>query len=234
MERVNITYNKENFGMYIHANSDFISREIRLSQTFYEYGLLSFLQSHFQKQTNILDIGANIGNHSLFFAKYLDFQHLYAFEPIVQNREVFQKNMSDYEDKYTLYEHALSDKDGEMTLYNTWGLENYGGYSLNKEDHSFIVCDHVKVVRLDDYNLTGVTLIKMDVENHEKEVLLGGKQTIFNNKPILVLENNYYYFSHIYPDPNPHGTLLTEWGYERIFTNVENSSMDIWAPVKFL
>lgn len=229
MDKINITHNGDNTDIYIYSNNDFISVQIRLSQTFYEIGLLSFLKDHFRHQKNILDIGANIGNHSLFFAKYFDFNHIYAFEPIAQNRELYKKNLVNYEDKYTLFEYALSDKVGIKTLYNNGSLENHGGYSLSKEEGSILIDEGINVNCLDNYNLTDITLIKMDVENHEKEVLLGGKETILRNKPMIVLENNHYYFSHIFPDPNPHASILSEWGYERVYMNVEYSSMDIWV-----
>lgn len=228
MKKVSIKYNEDNTDVYVYSHDDFISIQIGLSQTFYEIGLLSFLKEKYGKQKNILDIGANIGNHSLFFAKYFDFNHIYAFEPIYQNREMYKKNLADYKNKYTLFEYALSDKVGKKTLYNNGSVDNFGGFSLSKEEGSILVCDEIQVECLDNYNLTDITLMKIDVENHEREVLLGSKETILRNKPMIVLENNHYYFWNIFSNPNPHSDILTEWGYERVYKNVEQSSMDIW------
>lgn len=86
------------------------------------------------------------------------------------------------------------------------------------------------VEKLDNFDLRDITLIKIDVENHEKEVLEGAKETIKRNKPVIVLENSYYFFSHIFPNPNPHQEIFEELEYEKIFSNVCNSSMDIWKP----
>ena len=41
---------------------------------------------------------------------------------------------------------------------------------------------------LDDYNFTDVDIIKIDVEGHEHSVLLGAKQTILQNKPLIQIE----------------------------------------------
>ena len=88
----------------------------------------------------------------------------------------------------------------------------------------------IDVVKLDNFNLSDISLIKIDVENHENEVLQGSKQTILTNKPIIVLENSYYYFSHIFPNPEPHKVILEELGYTKLYSNVCKSSMDIWIP----
>lgn len=137
--------------------------------------------------------------------------------------------MSNYKDKCILFEKALSDKDAKMVLYNT--EENkFGGISLHKQANSFEVLREIDVVKLDNFNLTDITLIKIDVENHENEVFMGSKQTILNNKPIIILENSYYFFTHIFTNPNPHKEIFQELGYTKIYSNVCNTSMDIWAP----
>lgn len=156
---------------------------------------------------------------------------IFSFEPFSKNIELFKNNLSNYKDKCILFEKALSDKDGKMVLYNS-EENNFGGISLHKQAKSFEVLREFDVVKLDNFNLTDITLIKIDVENHENEVLMGSKQTILNNKPIIILENSYYFFSHIFPNPNPHKEIFEELGYTKIYSNVCNSSMDIWGPQK--
>lgn len=65
-----------------------------MNNNFYEYNLLTFLREKFNNQKNILDICANIGNHSLFFAKYFNCNQIYSFEPIPKNIELFRHNLS--------------------------------------------------------------------------------------------------------------------------------------------
>jgi FkbM family methyltransferase len=231
MDKVTIHYNNDDTEMYVYSvNTDYISGAIKYHKNFYEASFLSFLRTNFNNQKNIIDIGANIGNHSLFFAKYMNCNKIFSFEPFIQNIEIFKKNLSNYKDKCILFEKALSDKDGEMVLYNS-EENNFGGFSLYKQEKSFEVLKKIAVEKLDNFNLKDVTLIKIDVENHENEVLVGSKQTILNNKPIIVLENSYYYFSHIFPNQNPHEEFFKELGYIKIFSNVCESSMDIWSPI---
>lgn len=232
MDKITVTYNDDAVDMYVYSdNADYVSRMLKYYNNFYEHELLTFLKHNFTNQRNIIDIGANIGNHSLFFSKYMNCNKIFSFEPFAKNIELFKRNLSNYKDKCILFEQALSDKDGKMVLYNT-EQNNFGGFSLYKQEASFEVLAEIDVTKLDNYNFTDVTLIKIDVENHELEVLMGSKQTIMNNKPIIVLENNHHYFSNIFPNPDPHAQIFEEFGYLKLYSNVCNSSMDIWVPIK--
>ena len=113
MDIVNIIYNNDKTQIYIHTN-DYIGKTIKNTNNFYEYKLLSFLQKNFNNQKNILDIGANIGNHSLFFAKYFNCNKIFSFEPYYKNIELFINNLSNYKDKCILYKNALSYKNDKM------------------------------------------------------------------------------------------------------------------------
>ena len=234
MEKVTIKYNNDDvedeIDIYVHTTEeDYVSKIIKWNKIFFEVEMLTFLKKNFNNQKNILDIGANIGNHSLFFAKYINCDKIYSFEPVQKNIELFNVNLSNYKDKCFLFKNALSYKNGKMKLYNN-GENNYGGFSLNKENDSYEV-DIIDVFKLDKFNFDNISLIKIDVENHEIEVLIGAKETILKNKPTIILENSYYYFSHIFPDPEPHKEILEEFGYKKIHSNIYKSAMDIWVPI---
>ena len=229
MEKTIVIYNSDETEMYIHQNTpDFISREIKSHRKFYEHELLDFLRVKFPNQRNIIDIGANIGNHSLFFAKYMNCETVFSFEPFPDNITIFKTNLRDYTEKCILFETALSDKNATRVLYNT-GVGNFGGISFNCEPHSYVANPSIECRTLDTFMLNNVSFIKIDVENHENEVLDGARETILRNRPIIILENSYYYFSHLFPDPEPHRGLL-ELNYKKVYSNIRGSSMDLWIP----
>ena len=228
MEKTTVVYNNETTEIWIHvAPTDYVSNMIRWTKRFYENDLLAFIHLNFPPQKVIVDVGANIGNHSLFFAKYIGCQHLHAFEPVDVNARVFKENLAPYTSLCTLHEQALSDTVGQRTLYNC-EKDNYGGFSLTAQQSSFTVQDMIPVATLDDFALKDVTLLKIDVENHENEVLRGAKTTIELNRPIIVLENSNYYFGKLFPDPNPHAPVLEALDYVRVLQNVCKSAMDVW------
>lgn len=48
--------------------------------------------------------------------------------------------------------------------------------------------EKVEINRLDDYDITGCTLLKIDAEGSELEVLKGAKATILKFKPVIWIE----------------------------------------------
>ena len=73
---------------------DIINLKINLSGRFENLELITLRKKVFNKinskKFNALDIGANIGNHSVFFAD--DFLQVYSFEPLTQNFDLLKIN----------------------------------------------------------------------------------------------------------------------------------------------
>lgn len=130
-----------------------------------------------------LDIGANIGNHSLYFSDL--FRKVIAFEPSNRTFKLLSFNAG-LASNITPHNFGLSDKNGEATL-NT-NSENIGGASISDEgsqNSQKIVLRTLDSVIDQDEN---VTLMKIDVEGHELQAIAGAKDTISRNKPIILFE----------------------------------------------
>ena len=65
--------------------------------------------------------------------------------------------------------------------------DNVGSSSM-KHKHINGSSIKIKTKLLDDYKLKNVDFIKIDVQEHELEVLQGAKETLKNNSPILCVE----------------------------------------------
>jgi hypothetical protein len=139
--------------------------------------------------------------------------------------------LCNFADKSQIYEIALSNKEGTMPLYNSQA-ENFGGFSLHSYSNgsSFVVNSSINVITLDSLNLSNISMIKIDVENHEVEVLEGAKQTILLNKPIIFIENLFHGYPKVCPNPNPHQTIFDELNYYKKESNILGSLMDLWVP----
>jgi FkbM family methyltransferase len=101
---------------------------MRRINNFFEIKFLDFINKNYKEQKEIIDIGANIGNHSLFFLKFLNCKKVHSFEPFLDNLKLLEKNTSSFGEKSIIYKIALSNKDGEMPLYNSQRGNN-GGFS---------------------------------------------------------------------------------------------------------
>ena len=145
--------------------------------------------------TNAIDAGSNIG----FWSKQMcqKFKHVYAFEPHPDNIECYKENLKDYKN-YTLYDVAISNvTNTQMNLYvsqdecGNASLNNLGvkeGTTDRKLSENQITSIKVNVKKIDDYNFVDIGFIKVDCQNHEKEVIEGGIETIDKYGPVLCLE----------------------------------------------
>jgi FkbM family methyltransferase len=135
-----------------------------------------------------LDIGANIGAHTMLMAESVGETGLVlAFEP---QRFVFHTLVANV---------ALQSRMNVQPLLQAVGAErgtikvptldprvdnNFGGLSI--EGHG--IGDTVPVIRLDDLTIPHCALVKIDVEGMETSVLRGGRKFLARTQPVLYVE----------------------------------------------
>lgn len=165
--------------------TDHIQRIISNSGRPYEEKMLYDMLNRVKEGDLILDIGANIGNHSLFMAsigkcKVMSFEpnkHLaesllrsIQINKLSNNIEVIQKGLGK---KYSFAE------------FESDISHNLGAQSLSTTDKN----GSIEVVTLDSLDIQEkVRLIKIDVEGMELDVLKGSEETLKEYKPLLYLE----------------------------------------------
>lgn len=224
-------YGGRNTKIYIHHFPEIVSNFMRETNNFFEIQFLDFIKKNYPKHDEIIDIGANIGNHTLFFAEFLECKKIHSFEPVATNMNILRKNIENYKDKCICYDIALSNKCGHFSLYNSQ-TDNYGGFSLHSYSNgtSLLIDENIEVATLDRFNLKNISMIKIDVENHENEVLEGAINTILENKPIIFVENLHHGFPLVCPEPEPHQKILRQLNYTKKYSNICQSYMDLWVP----
>ena len=125
----------------------------------------------------------DVGGHCGFWSFYLggNFKKVYAFEPVEIFRECFKKNIP--HGNVELLPVALGNENGFVSM--NVELENTGATHVSSNTNDL---DKVELKKLDDYELTDVDFIKIDVEGYENQVVLGAKETLLRNKPIIIVE----------------------------------------------
>lgn len=139
----------------------------------------------------VLDIGANVGNHTLAFATRAHTVH--AFEPIPHLYEVLHGNVTRNELAHVhTHNLALSDHGGSATI-NMVNAGNYGASSFDKRTEGTTPVD-VTLTTGDafvaEHGITRVDFVKIDVEAHEVFVLRGLMQTLQRDLPFITMEWN--------------------------------------------
>jgi FkbM family methyltransferase len=142
-------------------------------------------------QPVVLDIGANIGNHTLAFATVASQVH--AFEPIPRIHALLRLNVEQNQlANVALHAVALSDSEGEATIH----MVTDGNYGASSFDQRSGVSEAVTVSRrrgdalLAELGVDKVDFIKIDVEAHEVYVLRGLMNTLQNQRPFITMEWN--------------------------------------------
>ena len=67
-------------------------------------------------------------------------------------------------------------------------LEGYNKDNLRQNNSDSLKTIDITIKRLDDENINNISLIKLDVEGYELQVLECAIHTINKNKPIIVIE----------------------------------------------
>jgi FkbM family methyltransferase len=133
----------------------------------------------------ILDVGANIGNHSIYLSSFAT--KVYSFEP---NPKVFRLLEYNALNKNIIpLNYGLSDSEGSKLLYIN--KMNLGASSLEQEINTKQDIEHVTIKTIDTLDFLfseKITLIKIDVEGHEISVLRGGENLIRRCKPVIIFE----------------------------------------------
>ena len=171
--------------------SDFIQRFILLNGLYYEDDYLFYVTKVFRggvriEGRTVLDIGANIGNHSLYFAKECKADKVIAFEPVKRTFEILQKNIeiNGLEANIVPYNCGIGEAD-MCAFTNGYNMENIGGTSLRVADDGDIIIHAIDGFNFDD----DIALIKIDVEGFEEKAIKGALKTITKNYPVIMLEN---------------------------------------------
>lgn len=138
----------------------------------------------------VVEIGANMGLHSVELARGCAPGPFYAFEPQPRVFQVLCANLAlnDIGNAFA-YPEGCGETEGVATVpLIDYGREgNFGGVSLRPGDDRGI---KVRIRPLDALGLPSCGLVKIDVEGFEPQVLRGARQTIARCRPILYVEND--------------------------------------------
>lgn len=218
VKKNNFTYSFERYGknitMYLpHYEEDYIQKGIVEYADFYEEVELEYLRNTFLKEGDvILDIGANIGNHTVFFSKVCNAEKVYAFEPAAETYETLCRNISlnNIGDKVVAYNVALGSASGKAKIKHFDPL-NIGTTQVEEADDG-----NINMKRLDDYEFERIDFIKIDVEEYEYDLLQGAKNTLNKHSPVILVEIFADYFSKV-------DKLLRDYGYANDYTVSTNN-----------
>lgn len=201
---------RDRVDLALHPEGDYISDAIRETGDFYEANILDAIAPRIKGGT-LVDVGANIGNHTAYLSAFVPHRMVMAFEPIPDNLDLLYPNVEPFP-RTIVYEVALS------------ALERFGAemrVEASNYGHGRMATGGPILVTtrpLDAYRVHDVTLLKIDVEGHEPDVLAGARDTIERCHPLILIEDWEGAYAALLPGYHLAGswpeqqTYLYEWG----------------------
>ena len=181
------------YGQMVYQPHDiYIGRSFELYGEFSE-GEVELFRQIVRPGDTVLDIGANIGAHTVPFAHLVGKQgKIVAFEPQRVPYYMLCANtvLNSFQHVWC-FQAGVSAAAGTMLVpdLNYEAETNFGGLSLAKE-YPGIPSYRVPVMTVDSLQLQQCRLLKIDVEGMEQQVLHGAVETLRQRRPFLYLEDD--------------------------------------------
>jgi FkbM family methyltransferase len=175
--------------MLYHSKDAYVGRSLDLYGEFSE-GEVGLFRQLLTPGAVVLDIGANIGAHTLYFSAAVGPSGVVvAYEP---QRVIHQMLCANLALNGIANVRALQAGAGRergiahVPRLDYTAANNFGGISLGAAGAS----EPVDIIPVDALGLAQCRLIKIDVEGMEGEVLAGAAATITRHRPVLYVEND--------------------------------------------
>lgn len=173
---------------------------VKFSPHLFEPEISYLIGKLIRKEHIVLDVGANVGFHTIASARAATDGHVYAFEPVAEMAERLSENCAlNSIDNVTVVPCALGAKKETLPMaVNIAGVGMEGTSSLANSVHvshrpDQYVNRDVPVRRLDELvdelGVEGrIGFVKIDTEGFETQVIEGGLNTLRKHRPAMIVE----------------------------------------------
>lgn len=179
-----VTYEGRTFRFTHDDPQDHIFSILNRTGTFYESEMLHTLSSLLRRRDLVLDVGANIGTHSVFFAGVCGCR-VVAFEPNPRAVESLRTNLrlNRLQKKVTIETVAVG------ATRQRGALVQPTAHNLGTGAVAHNPAGEIEIVPLDELAFDGkVALIKIDIEGNDVDVLRGAGSLLARDHPAIIIE----------------------------------------------
>lgn len=178
---------------YLDGINDLIKTRLKQGRV-WEEPIQKLIHQYASPGSTVLDIGAHIGTHTLTMAQAVGpHGQVIAFEPQPKIfTELFLNMGINNLRNISFYWAGVGDHEGNIELGLLHEFNEGGAHLVTEEGlrmKEVVGTGHtVQLLTIDSLHLSNVSLMKIDVEGMEEEVLDGARETILTNRPIILLE----------------------------------------------
>lgn len=199
----------------------------------------------------VFDVGANVGESSVEFARAFPGAQVFAFEPDPKTFDKLQRGISSYAKQVKAFNVGLGRTPESRTLTINKGSGGNSFLKVSPGISSHATGDwtlaHGEVIAeihtVDDFcsqnKIESIDLIKIDTQGYEMEVLLGGKHMIMPSRTRLIhiellmveLYTNQAFFNEVMQELSSRGFQLV--GFYNCFHKPERPHHLLWCDALF-
>ncbi len=188
----------------------------------YEPELRSFLNSFLQPGYVAIDVGANVGWHTLLMAMKVGRNgRIVAFEPNPSVRKALIRHLElNRFSQVRVLPYALSDEESRVKFFGPPADDPGNGDGFIVHDPSSVSGSLIEVEAraldrlLPNLDIERLDFVKMDIEGFEYRALLGMAATIEQFGPVITFEFNASYLDRCEATPETLGKLIAKHGYQ--------------------
>lgn len=181
---VDFEHRGEKLRFYVFNPFDLAQRHY-LKGGFAESDELAFLETWLGPGASIVDVGAYVGNHAVYFSRFLRPRRLTVFEPDPEAIDLLRRNLAANRIEGVDLSHlgvAAADAERRYELVRNISRA-YGAARLNRAPGGAI-----KSARLDDVIEPPVDFMKIDAAGMALEVLAGAQNIVDATRPKIMIE----------------------------------------------
>lgn len=202
--------------------TDAMQRYYLMTDNWHDHDFIGeFTRDYLKPDMEIVDVGGNIGNHTIYWALHASPRRIHTFEPNIHTFEILKRNieLNDLDNVVELNNSGVGSKEGFCNSVIV-SVENSGSNQIKVDSDGSI-----PVVTIDSLGLEHLDFVKIDVEGMEYDVLLGGIETIKRFKPIIlaeIFEENYKKVNDLLISMGykKNDYKLLEWRHDYIYTSM--------------
>jgi len=167
---------------YVDLPQDTIKGTLKAGNV-WEPNIVELIKEYAKEGSVAVDLGSHIGTHLLSMSQAVGKNGLVVgFEPQMKIFSELIMNMQLNQCSNVRAYRCAVGRNFDQVQMNIPYSSNEGGASIGRGG------DIAKLIPLDSLQLCNVSIIKIDVEGYEDEVLAGAVQTIRDNHPYIIIE----------------------------------------------
>ena len=193
----------------------------------YEEDWYFFKNHKISKSSTIIDIGAHWGESAITFSKFYPHNKIISFEPNIFAFQRLKKNTKNL--KIKIFNYGIGKKKFSNLYFpyykncqlSLWGSQNLKKLKKRIENYTYLNNKKLKYRKLKFFFKNfphinnKISIIKIDVEGEELNVIKMIKNVIKKNKPLLFIEHNVSNFDQV-------NLVLKKLGYKSYYFDKNN------------